>query len=348
MDKKEGKIKKRIVGTSAAFFSLGMFVFVLFIVLGFFVCRNHNNNISKKIAAYIPFPAVVVDYHRFITLKNINEDLRSVRSFYENQDFSASGLRVDFSTTDGQKRLKIKEKDILNKLISDKIIELLAREKGVVVSKESVDQNVARKIKEFGGEDKIKENLNNLYGWSVDDFKEKIVRPSLYRDEMEKIVQSEYEQSQNNEQREKMQKAQERLSKNEDFSSVAKDFSQGETANKGGELGWFSSDQILDELAEASFSLKEGERTDIIESELGYHIVKLEEKKIENEIDLIRVSQIFRPKFTLDLWLEKEMEKHNILILIDDYFWNKTSKMAEFSDSSLGEFELEQNAILMQ
>lgn len=344
-DGKEEKEKR--VSWRTAIVSFGVFLLFVFVALSFFVCQNHENVFAKKITTHIPFPAVVVDYYHFVSLSNLNEDVQSVKNFYENQDFSKEGLRIDFSTEDGKKRLKIKEKDVLNKLIADKVIELVAKENKIMISEEDVDQNVSRKIKEFGNEEKIRNNLEKLYGWSMEDFKKKIVRPSLYRDEMEKIIQTEYNQKENDKQKDKMHQAWEKLSKGEDFVSVVEEFSQGETAKQGGELGWFSREQILDELAETSFSLKEGGRSGVVESELGYHIVEVEEKKIENDKELIRVRQIFRPKINLNDWLKEEMKKRKIWISVDGYFWDSSSGSVEFSDSDLREFEQSEESFIL-
>ena len=181
----------------------------------------------------------------------------------------------------------------------------------------------------------------------MEDFKKKIVRPSLYRDEMEKIIQKEYNQKENDKQKDRMQQAWEKLSNGGDFVSIVKEFSQGETAEQGGELGWFSREQILDELAETSFSLKEGGRSGVIESELGYHIIEVEEKKIENDKELIRVRQIFRPKTNLNDWLNEEMKKRKVWIFIDGYFWDLSSGSVEFSDSDLREFEQNEDSFIL-
>ncbi|TSC94202.1 MAG: foldase protein PrsA [Parcubacteria group bacterium Athens0714_25] len=348
MDKKEKKEGKRRVSFPAMLGSFAMFAFLILLFSGFYASRNHDGEFSKKITKYVPLPLVAVDYFNFISLSTFNDDLRSLRSFYENQDFSDSGMRVDFSTEDGKKRLKIKEKDILNKLISDKVIEIAAKKNGKNISKEDVDQSVSRKIKEFGGEDKIKENLKKLYGWNLEDFKEKIVKPSLYRDEIEKIIASEYGQEENIRQENKIKEAQNRLSEGDDFAGIAKEFSLGKTADQGGELGWFSREQILDGLAETSFSLKEGEVSDVLESELGYHLIELEEKKSDGEQELIRVRQIFRPKMTMDRWLSEEMKKHKVWIFIDGYNWNSELDLADFSSEELQKFEQDQGMEILQ
>jgi len=110
----------------------------------------------------------------------------SIRRFYENQDFSSLGLRFDFNTDDGKKRLKIREKELINKMIEDSAVEILAQERGINISKKTVKDNVDRKMDEYGNREIVGENLDNLYDWTIDDFKDKIVRPSLYKDALEK------------------------------------------------------------------------------------------------------------------------------------------------------------------
>ena len=60
------------------------------------------------------------------------------------------------------------------------------------------------------------------------------------------------------------------------FAQVAKDNSQdpGSAAN-GGDLGYFGRDAMVKPFEEAVFKMKEGEISDVIESDFGYHIIEL-------------------------------------------------------------------------
>jgi len=73
------------------------------------------------------------------------------------------------------------------------------------------------------------------------------------------------------------------------FSDAAKKNSQDPgSANQGGNLGFVSKGTFVKEFERAAFSLKEGEISDIVETEFGLHIIKLIEKRGEN----INVSHI--------------------------------------------------------
>lgn len=62
----------------------------------------------------------------------------------------------------------------------------------------------------------------------------------------------------------------------EDFSKLAKEYSEDPgSKDKGGNLGYFSRRQMVQPFDETAFNLKVGEISDIVETQFGYHIIKL-------------------------------------------------------------------------
>jgi hypothetical protein len=341
MEKKSEKIEKnksKEVKIATIIFSVLIAVAIAIATLGILIYGfGLDNNLIKKVEKIIPYPAVIIGYSHFISISELNSNSDSVKKFYESQDFSQINMRVDFSTESGKKRLKIKEKEILNRMIEDKAIEIIAKNKGISISNELVDQSLSRKLEEYKNEDDLKTNLDRLYGWDENDFKKKIVRPDIYKQELEKYFEA--NNSTISEAKSQIEKAKEELDKNKDFSETAKKYSKGSTAQDGGELGWFKKNQLIPEISDAVFSLEKGKKSEIIESSLGFHIVEIEDKKTENENELAKIRQIFIPKKTFADFLTEEMKKMRFTVTAKDYSWNKETQMLEFKKQDMKDFE---------
>jgi len=65
----------------------------------------------------------------------------------------------------------------------------------------------------------------------------------------------------------------------EAFEAVAKEVSVGPSASKGGDLGTFGTGRMVPAFEKAAFALKEGEVSEPVKTQFGWHIIKVEEKE---------------------------------------------------------------------
>jgi peptidyl-prolyl cis-trans isomerase C len=69
------------------------------------------------------------------------------------------------------------------------------------------------------------------------------------------------------------------LKKGADFAEVAKQKSKDPAAADGGDLGYFTKDQMVPEFADAAFKLDKGKISDPVKTAFGWHIIKVEDKR---------------------------------------------------------------------
>ncbi|NCQ06353.1 MAG: hypothetical protein GW815_02215 [Candidatus Moranbacteria bacterium] len=334
---KEAKtnILKRIHMSTFVFAILIFCVFLFTTSLVLLYIFPGSGNITNRLKSSFPYPLVVMDYTNVITFRSLATNMASVRRFYETQDFSKIGLRVDFSTEDGKKRFKIREKEVLNKMIEDLAIKKLASAQGIFVGSEEAKQSVARKLEEYGTRETVKQELDRLYRWTLADFEEKIVIPGLYQEKLEKAFTKnttpDIEKA-----REKALEAQKEIRAGTSFSEVAKKYSDDKTDEEG---QWFALSDILPELQPSLVKQAVGTTGDVIESRLGFHIVLLKEQKKEDTKTLYLLKQIFVKRMTFAEYLSEQMQKMSVVVLVPEYTWDKESARIEFTHEDMKEFE---------
>jgi peptidyl-prolyl cis-trans isomerase C len=71
----------------------------------------------------------------------------------------------------------------------------------------------------------------------------------------------------------------EELKKGADFAELAKKKSKDPGASDGGDLGFFTKEQMVPEFSTAAFALEPGKLSDPIKTQFGWHVIKVEEKR---------------------------------------------------------------------
>lgn len=128
---------------------------------------------------------------------------------------------------------------------------------------------------------KINDNeIKTYYDNHKDEFTKEEVRASQILISTLDDNNNEVNQEQKEKLKEKAEDILEKLKNNEDFAILAKEYSDDKNSGKdGGDLGYFSKEDKNIDFTNPVFKLEKDQLSDIIETEYGYHIVKVTDKK---------------------------------------------------------------------
>ncbi|MBD8025111.1 peptidylprolyl isomerase [Ureibacillus sp. Re31] len=190
--------------------------------------------------------------------------------------------------------------EVLDTLITNKIIELEAKELGVSVSEEELQKEYDEYASRYGGEDALLELLDS-YGMDVDDVKKDmetyLLTFKVMEDDLgitEEEIKTYFEENKETygkaaeveashilvEDETTAQEVIDKLNAGGDFAELAKEYST-DTANNedGGNLGYFGTGEMAEAFETAAFAMEVGEvSSEPVETEYGFHIIKVTDK----------------------------------------------------------------------
>jgi len=212
------------------------------------------------------------------------------------------------------------KKEVLENLVNRELLYKESQSKGIKVDEAKVNEQIITLKKQFPSEDQFKSALMNMniseagmkaqirrmfsiqqfidtyiaHKATVSDEEPKVFyesHPNLFKQPEQARAshilikfEPQADKSKKAEARNKIEKIKLRIQKGEDFSALAKEFSQCPSSAKGGDLGYFSRGQMVKPFEEAAFTLMPGDMSDIVETRFGYHLIKAVDKKPESII----------------------------------------------------------------
>jgi hypothetical protein len=298
--------KKVLLITSAILVST---VIIFLSVFALLIYRFHSDSdLVYRVARIIPYPAARIN-DQFVTYGEYLFELRPLKHFYEKSGASMEGgdqyLRnrsssIDFSTPEGQEQLIGLQKAALEEANKSVMVRQLAEEHNITVTEAELEAAIAQEIEKNGGEKKFTEAINFVYGWSLEDFRDKL-EVQLLQQKLAPLL--------SDEQRAIAEDVLARARKGEDFSKLARQFSEDPGSKDiGGDLGLRGKGFFVPAFEEAATKLEPGEISGIIETEFGFHIIK----GIEKEGEEFKVAHILIQYQSMDAVVQEKLSNSDV------------------------------------
>ncbi|SHJ30732.1 peptidylprolyl isomerase [Lutispora thermophila] len=239
---------------------------------------------------------------------------------------------------DGKKFIDYTKETLLSNIINETILLKNAADLGVTASEDQVDMQIEYIKNNFESEakyneyiqslnltekyirDSIRKSLiiNNLYQEltsSVTVPEEDLlatynaIKDSMYSVRASHILMDDYEEA---------IKILERAKAGEDFNKLAVAYSIDPSAKENrGDLGYFTSGDMVAEFEIAAFALEPGEISDVVKTDYGYHIIKLEDKRVITYEEVkSQLEQQLLPQYQnqyLSTYFQELMEKSDVV-----------------------------------
>jgi foldase protein PrsA len=311
-----------------------IFLAVIMILASFAGCEKLNKN-----------SVATVDGDN-ISKEEFNKNFNMYKKAYESQ----YGSDIMSTVVSGDKTFEevLKEKT-LDLLISEKLIVGRANEKKIAVSEKDITDQINSYKEELGGEEKYTQFLKDN-DMTEEYFKDNIKKELLiqkYKDDYinnlkisNEDAKKYFEENKDSfikirashillKTEDEAKKVEERLKKGEKFNDLAYELSIDKvSAAKGGDLGYFTKGQMVEEFDNAAFALKVGEVSGIVKTDYGFHIIKVDDKvdqydKLKEDV----IASLKEKKY--NEYLTKLRDEADVKIYLDTATSTKTNNNEE-------------------
>jgi peptidyl-prolyl cis-trans isomerase C len=329
-------IKIYVRNLSAERFIYAMIVVALSLSLSALTVQAEKNKLS--------IDKIAIVNGSVITGEEFNRELNPIK-----QRISKQGQKISSTKLEGIK------KEVLDNMIKLELLFQESQNNGITVEKEAVDSQIKLLKQKFSNDTEFKNFLSELNlsenalklkikkGMAIQKLIEtQIAQKIKISDEESKVyydthpllfkqpeqikashilikVEPGADEIKKSEAKQKIKNIQQQLNKGEDFAKLAKEFSGCNSKNNGGDLGYFQRGQMVKPFEDVAFALKNEEVSDIVETQFGYHIIKVIDKKPANTIayenvkkDLAQHLKQEKTNQEVKIYIQKLREKSKI------------------------------------
>ena len=237
--------------------------------------KASTDNFSLVVAKVLRLPLMKVNGES-VLYSNYADDIKAIQklvAYDKANQGNAAGLTSEQMSD-----------QVLWRLANNILVKEAAAKFDVKVEAKDIEDLKANLLKQFKDQAEIEKEIQQRYGWTYAQYEEKVIKNFVLQQKIGDKIQG--DQKAREEIRNKALVVLNEIKAGKDFAEEAKVYGEDGTKTNGGDLGWFGKGDMVPEFENAVYALKKGEMTqDLVETQYGYHIIKLVDKKTEKVKD---------------------------------------------------------------
>src|SRR3989344_1284268 len=297
LPKKPSRPPRRKTNLKKILLGLVLITVVILIIAGAALYVGLVNPVSLAVARVIPYPAAVVNYS-VLPYNEWHRQVASLQNFYRQEASNVPEVPIPTKEELGS--------HILNRMIEVALLKSLADTYGITVSEDELERQLQNIASQIGSPTLLEEQLLELYGWTQDEFKHQILHPLILRNKLK--LATTLDERINQVAKDQAQAILEEVRRSPaSFAQFAEQYSEDVSGTNGGDLGYFSRGDMVPEFEQVAFKLAPGQISDVIKTQFGYHIIKVEEQLTDdtNALTQVRARHILIRSKDFDQYVEE-------------------------------------------
>ncbi|TAN32697.1 hypothetical protein EPN28_04215 [Patescibacteria group bacterium] len=274
-----------------------------------------TDGFTLTVARVLRLPAFKAD-DKAVLYVDYADDLRAIRAM---RDFDKKNNGENAELTDQQM-----SDQVLWRLLNNVLLDKAAKTYNLKVQESDLRDLKRQVMQNFKNEDEANKEIKERYGWDFATYQKKVMSQYVLQSKLDQEVQGDKKLL--DEQFVLANKVLTEVKGGADFAELAKKYGQDGTAAAGGDLGWFAKGEMVPAFETAAFALKKGELAkDPVETEFGFHVLKVTDKKTEKKKDAkgkttsvaqVRASHILFRRPNASQYLDKLARQANLHLYI--------------------------------
>jgi len=264
----------------------------------------------------------------------LKEEFNKMFDIFKTQYEQQFGTEVWDQEVEGRKFGDVAREKLLDMLIDEKLQMEKAAELGIAATDDEVNAEIENARKYFDTEEKFNEFLKGQ-GIDLEYFKKSVKKELTINKLVDKLTENitvteeelknYYDTHQDEfmsvkashillDTKEEAEKMLTRVKAGENFAELAKQFSKDPSAKENsGDLDYFRHGDMVEPFEKAAFALKPGEISEIVQTDFGFHIIKVEDSKrdkFEDVKEMLKGKLLYEKKGSEYEKLLEEMRKN--------------------------------------